>query len=138
MINIKDAASLAKRVINRIVISITNCYQTAGGQGLLFIHRSICHQAVYKYALQTANFTKIISCKHTKDDRQRCVREFRCKTPRKRQFATPEKLMYSSWAASQIDKLIVKLKYRVWLRSPVYHTNSFLSQPLKFCHSSLP
>ena len=41
MINIKDAAGLAKRAINRIVIAISNCYQTAGGQGPLFIYKDI-------------------------------------------------------------------------------------------------
>ena len=29
MMNIKGAAGLAKRAINRIVIAITNCYRTA-------------------------------------------------------------------------------------------------------------
>ena len=36
MMNIGGAAGLAKRAIRSEVIAITNCYRTAGGQGLLF------------------------------------------------------------------------------------------------------
>ena len=32
MINIKSPTGLAKRAINSIVIAITNCYRTTGGQ----------------------------------------------------------------------------------------------------------
>ncbi len=67
MINIKGAAGLAKRAINRIVIVITNCYRTAGGQGPLFIYRDICPWAGYTDALQTAHVTKIVSCKQPTD-----------------------------------------------------------------------
>ncbi len=74
MINIKGAAGLAKRAINRIVIVITNCYQTAGGQGPLFIYRNICPRAGYTDALQTAHVTKIISRKQPTDALRRCVR----------------------------------------------------------------
>ncbi len=63
MINIKSAVGLAKRAINRIVIAITNCYQTACGQGPLFIYRNICPWAGYTDALQTAHVTKIVSRK---------------------------------------------------------------------------
>ncbi len=63
MINIKGAAGLTKRVINRIVIAITNCYRTAGGQGPLFIYRDICPWAGYTDAVQTAHVTNIVSCK---------------------------------------------------------------------------
>ena len=41
MINIKGAAGLAKRAINRIVIVITNCYQTVGGQGFLLSYTDV-------------------------------------------------------------------------------------------------
>ena len=61
MINIKGAAGLAKRAINRIVIAVTNCYRTAGEQGPLFIYRDICPRAGYIDALQTAHATKIVS-----------------------------------------------------------------------------
>ena len=41
MINIKDAVDMAKRAINRIVIAISNCYQTVDKQGPLFIYKDI-------------------------------------------------------------------------------------------------
>ncbi len=41
MINIKGAAGLAKRAINRILIAITNCYRTVGGQGLLLSYTDV-------------------------------------------------------------------------------------------------
>ncbi len=41
MINIKGAAGLAKRAINRIVIARTNCYRTVGGQGLLLSYTDV-------------------------------------------------------------------------------------------------
>ncbi len=67
MINIKGAAGLAKRAINRIVLAITNCYGTAGGQGLLFIYRDIFPWAGYPDVLQTAHVTKIVSGKQPTD-----------------------------------------------------------------------
>ena len=82
MINIKGAAGLAKRAINRIVIAITNCYRTAGGQGLLFIYREICPRAGYTDALQTAHVTKIVSRKQPTDPLQRCLRGVQCTAPR--------------------------------------------------------
>ena len=57
MINIKGAAGLAKRAINRIVIAITNCYRTADGHGPLFIYRDICPWAGYTDVMQTAHVT---------------------------------------------------------------------------------
>ena len=45
MINIKDAAGLAKRAINRVVIAITNCYRFRDGQGLLFMYRDFYPKA---------------------------------------------------------------------------------------------
>ena len=67
MINIKDAADLAKHATNCIVIAITNYYQTAGGQGPLFIYKDIYFKARYTDVLQTAHVTKIISCKKPTD-----------------------------------------------------------------------
>ncbi len=63
MINIKNAAGLAKRAINCIVIEITNCYQTAGGQDPLFLYKDIYSGAEYTDALQKAHVTKIVSRK---------------------------------------------------------------------------
>ena len=130
MINIKGAAGLAKRAINRIVIVITNCYRTAGGQGPLFIYRDICPWAGYTDALQTAHVTKIVSCKQPTDALRRCLRGVRCTAPRTGRCATLDELMYSSLAASQIDRFLDKLKCSPWLHSLMYRTNIPLSQPL--------
>ena len=42
MISIKGATGFAKHAINRLVILMNNCYQTADTQGSLFIYRNIC------------------------------------------------------------------------------------------------
>ncbi len=130
MINIKDAAGLAKRAINRMVIAITNCHRTAGGQGPLFIYRDICPRAGYTDALQTAHVTKIVSHKQPTDALQRCLRGVRCTAPRTGRCATPDELIYSSLAASQIDRFLDKLKCSPCFRSLMYRTNSSLSQAL--------
>ncbi len=78
MINIKGTASLAKRVINRIVTTIINCYQTAVGQGPLFIYLDIFLRARYTDALQTAYVIKIVSCQQPTNVLQRCLWEVRC------------------------------------------------------------
>ncbi len=41
MINIKGAAGPANGAINHIVIVITNCYRTVGGQGFLFSYTDV-------------------------------------------------------------------------------------------------
>ena len=41
MINIKGTSGLVKHTINSIVIAITNFYQTAGEESLLFIYKDI-------------------------------------------------------------------------------------------------
>lgn len=43
MINIESAVGLTKRAINCKVIAITNCYQTAIGQGLLLKYNRCRH-----------------------------------------------------------------------------------------------
>ena len=100
MINVKGAAGLAKRVINRIVIAITNCYRTAGGQGPLFIYRDICPWARYTDALQTAQVTKIVSHKQPTDTLRRCRQGVRCTAPRKGRSTAPDELMYKSGVGS--------------------------------------
>ena len=130
MINIKSAADLAKPAINRIIIAITNCYQTAGGQGPLFNYRDICPRAGYTDALQTAHVTKILSRNQPTDALRRCLREVQCTSHRTGRCATPNKLMYSSMTVSQIDRFLDKLKCSHWSRSLMYRTYSPLSQPL--------
>ncbi len=94
LINIKGAAGLAKHAINRIVIAITNCYQTAGGQGPLFIHKNIYSYSGYKNALQTVNVTKIVSCKQPTDALRRCLLEMPSQSP---MHSLSSRLMFSSW-----------------------------------------
>ncbi len=124
MINIRDAAGLAKRAINRIVIAISNCYRTADGQGPLFIYRDICPWAGYTDALQTAYVVKIVSRKQPIDALRRCLWGVRSTAPRTGRYAALDELMYSSLAASQIDRFLDKLKCSPWLRSLMYRTNS--------------
>ena len=131
MINIKGASGLAKLAINRIDITMTNCYQTADGQGPLLIYGDICPRAKYTDALQTAFFTKIVSGKELTDALKRCFWGVRFTTPEKRWCATLDKLMCSFLTARQIDRFLNKLNSSPWFRSLIYYINISLSQPFR-------
>ena len=57
MINIKGPAGLSKRARNRIVIAITNCCRTVGGQGLLLSYTDVhlWGDLIHRDAFPTAN-----------------------------------------------------------------------------------
>ncbi len=136
MINIKDAAGLAKRAINCIVIAITNCYRTGGGKSLLFIYREIGLWTWYIGTLQTAYVTKIVSRKQPTDPLRKCLQGVRCTTPQTGRCVTFDELIFILLETSQIDRFLDKLKCSPWLLSLMYRTNSPLSQ--LFIITSLP
>ncbi len=77
--------------------------------------------------MQTANVTKIVSCKQPTDRLRKYLWGVQYTASQIGQCATLDELMLSSLAASQIDRFLGKLKCSLWLLRLMYRTNSPMS-----------